>query len=601
MLQQNVSSVNQILTDDNQKSCYFVYNNKFYKFNLQVFLNSSEYFFKERKTINVGDTIQLLQFESNLEFSDELIRNFISAVERNDQIEIKADNVYQLDQLSDFYGILNLKKRTNDFISENEEQLILQNYIYDQSNNKTNYKAEDIISNNLMNYIDDDKLATLKIDVLDRILTEYRRKNPVKHQNEATKDDIIKETKIKNFFLKCLQRKEPVISDLFNFIDYERFSEECLEIIQKDFSEIFRFSILKEKILQYLITHNFGNRDNKGAQPILQNEENKDDENKDEENKNEENEDEENKDEENKDEENKNEENEDEENKDEENKDEENKDEKEDEEILLELKELKDKIEKIEKLSDNVLKYPNVKSVPTRFFSFVENLASIAIPDSVVKICRGAFRECRSLTDVLFNETSKLETIEEYAFFGCKLLNNIQIPKTVTFIGIAAFMYCDKINVTLPPNLKTIEERIFYACGSLKSAIIPSHIKTIEYDAFHGCGAIENFKLPESLITIKRNGFAGLAIQSITFPASLKSIMINAFYKCEKLEEVIFTSDLYLIDSEAFNECSKLQSVKFLSTIKTIKTNAFCKCEKLKYIQFNSSPENIEAYAFNGK
>lgn len=200
MLQQNVSSLNQILTDDNQKSCYFVYNDKFYKFNLQVFLNSSEYFFKERKTLNVGDTIQLLQFESNLEFSDELIRNFISAVERNDQIEINADNVYQLDQLSDFYGILNLKKRTNDFISENEEQLILQNYIYDQSNNKTNYKAEDIISNNLMNYIDDDKLATLKIDVLDRILTEYRRKNPVKHQNEATKDDIIKETKIKTFF-----------------------------------------------------------------------------------------------------------------------------------------------------------------------------------------------------------------------------------------------------------------------------------------------------------------------------------------------------------------------------------------------------------------
>ena len=97
----------------------------------------------------------------------------------------------------------------------------MQNYIYDQSNNKTNYKAEDIISNNLMNYIDDDKYC-LRIEI--RMLSSEDEEKIITYSME-TINSLGIERFVKNFNVldfKCVD---------INYNSYGRVNKLVFELI----------------------------------------------------------------------------------------------------------------------------------------------------------------------------------------------------------------------------------------------------------------------------------------------------------------------------------------------------------------------------------
>ena len=115
--------------------------------------------------------------------------------------------------------------------------------------------------------------------------------------------------------------------------------------------------------------------------------------------------------------------------------------------------------------------------------------------DTITTISEFAFLNCISLKTIILknknDNNSKLTTIENSAFRGCRSLTNFKIPNSVTKIGNGAFYGCRSLkSITIPENITVIKKSTFYGCHSLKSIIIPSNVKIIENNAFEDCRSL---------------------------------------------------------------------------------------------------------------
>ena len=111
-------------------------------------------------------------------------------------------------------------------------------------------------------------------------------------------------------------------------------------------------------------------------------------------------------------------------------------------------------------------------------------LERMAIPKSVEKMQRSAFEGCGSLEEVVFEEGSKLETIQNKTFNWCRNLARIDLPDGLESIDYDAFSYCKSLNnIQLPEGLKKIGIRCFAKSG-LEEIILPASIKEVCAEAF---------------------------------------------------------------------------------------------------------------------
>jgi hypothetical protein len=88
------------------------------------------------------------------------------------------------------------------------------------------------------------------------------------------------------------------------------------------------------------------------------------------------------------------------------------------------------------------------------------------------------FANCRLLTSVTFESSSKLQRIDEFAFSGSSL-STIQIPATVEVLYKSCFYFCRSFaSVTFESNsqLQRIEEFAFRECV-LRTIDIPVNLR----------------------------------------------------------------------------------------------------------------------------
>lgn len=112
---------------------------------------------------------------------------------------------------------------------------------------------------------------------------------------------------------------------------------------------------------------------------------------------------------------------------------------------------------------------------------------------------------------------SNITAIDGWAFQDCANLTSIEIPNSVTNMGVQVFMDCSNlINVVLPEGITDITTNEFHSCRSLTSINIPSSVTIIDIAAFSGCSSLT----------------------TITIPEGVKSIGRIAFYKCSSLTSV---------------------------------------------------------------
>ena len=82
---------------------------------------------------------------------------------------------------------------------------------------------------------------------------------------------------------------------------------------------------------------------------------------------------------------------------------------------------------------------------------------------------------------------------------------------------------------------------------------IPSHIKTIANDAFFNCDKLENITFEKGVETIGTAAFAGSNIKSIKLPRTIKRIGKNAFANCNNLKMVILPDTFTKLSEGIFN------------------------------------------------
>lgn len=158
-----------------------------------------------------------------------------------------------------------------------------------------------------------------------------------------------------------------------------------------------------------------------------------------------------------------------------------------------------------------------------------------------------------------------------------KYNGNKNITAIVVSDGCTAFNPCNYYSIkyiSLPDsvtmcNLLSTSVTEFEVPAGVKAVYgMPDTLEKISFrgtpekigsDAFKGT-KIKTITLPDSIKSIDLGAFSCYALESINFPASLKSLGAYAFYGCKNLKEIIIPDSLTSVrfGSDVFQGCSSL-------------------------------------------
>ena len=161
--------------------------------------------------------------------------------------------------------------------------------------------------------------------------------------------------------------------------------------------------------------------------------------------------------------------------------------------------------------------------------------------------------------------------------------------------------------VVLPEGQTTIDDYAFYNCENLTEINIPDSIVSVDIHAFSGCTSLEKLTLGKGVSAIGYAAFSGTGLATMELGDSVKELGGRAFADCAKLEKVTIGKNLTTIGEEAFQSCEALTEVYFAGNAPTkIGDAAFEKDPvTLYYIPgmigwTDSEAYNAEAKTWNG-
>ena len=188
------------------------------------------------------------------------------------------------------------------------------------------------------------------------------------------------------------------------------------------------------------------------------------------------------------------------------------------------------------------------------------NIKSVHIPNSIVEIVREAFSGCTNLESVTFGVASQVLKIGDKAFYDCSSLTSIELPNSVTSMGIYAFSNCSSLNhIIIPDSVTSMGIYAFGNCSNLTSIVIPSSISSIENYVFRSCTKLSTIIISDGVTNIGLGAFFDCnSLTSIEIPNSVTSIGTNAFFNCKSLTSIIIPESVISIGSNAFPYCSQL-------------------------------------------
>ncbi len=230
-------------------------------------------------------------------------------------------------------------------------------------------------------------------------------------------------------------------------------------------------------------------------------------------------------------------------------------------------------------------------------FRNASNLETVRLSDNITSIGDECFVGCEKLSSV--NIPSKTEYIGEKAFEGCESFGGeLVIPEGVTRIGADAFAETGITSVTIPGTVENLQHRIFYNCDSLETAIIEEGVTYIYGNIFCYCDNLKNVTLPTSLTRLGEGVFKECTgLETITIPSA--SIGFEAFKNCDSLKTVVLGNGVTSIAREAFYNCQNLETINLPEGLTRIENNAFNSCA-LKEVTIPSTVTYMTNYMFNG-
>ena len=241
-----------------------------------------------------------------------------------------------------------------------------------------------------------------------------------------------------------------------------------------------------------------------------------------------------------------------------------------------------------------------VVGIDSSAFAKSDSVVSITLHEDITKIGDYAFKNCKSLTKVIFAEDSQLKEIGKEAFLKCSNLAFITLPDELMSIGESAFSNCHALTViNVSPGVTSIGSKAFSNCLSLKKISvdesnsdfreingvlyssdgkvllqyptgktdkyfeIPDDVTTIGSYAFAYCDVIKGIVISDDVTTISGHAFEGCdALVSVDIPNSVTYMGEYAFYSCTGLLSIELPYNMNHIGNLAFNLCYSLTEIK---------------------------------------
>ena len=247
----------------------------------------------------------------------------------------------------------------------------------------------------------------------------------------------------------------------------------------------------------------------------------------------------------------------------------------------------------------------------------------------------GAFRDCTSLTEVVFGDG--IAEIGGQAFRGCSALEAVALPNTVTNLGSYAFSGCTSLRTaTLNEGLRTIGFYAFNNCTSLTEMTLPDSLVATgnENDSnaiFSGCTSLTDLTIGSGIaevtkffvpvastnaFTVTVNGSGATVIDCNAFKnTKAGNVVLNgvasiegtsssnegAFLGCSSLTNIVLGAGLVEVGGRAFCNCSALGELVLPESVETIGNNSFQGTTSLTNIVFQGeTAPTLGDWAFNG-
>lgn len=156
-------------------------------------------------------------------------------------------------------------------------------------------------------------------------------------------------------------------------------------------------------------------------------------------------------------------------------------------------------------------------------------------------------------------EGKPVNAIDGYAFRFAEF-TQVNIPASVTSIGIAAFMYCSALEkINIPDSVTYLGGNAFNGCSALNDVDLPDSITEIGGFCFEGSGIFNNAeKWTDNVLYIGNYAIKGDE-EKFNGPLNIKegtlAVATYAFSGCKHMTEIDIPKSVKHIGVGAFSEC----------------------------------------------
>lgn len=236
-----------------------------------------------------------------------------------------------------------------------------------------------------------------------------------------------------------------------------------------------------------------------------------------------------------------------------------------------------------------------LKEIDGYVFGYCTNLKNISIPSNIISIGSQAFYGS-GLTAITIPDS--VTSIGSYAFGYCENLATAKIGNGLAYISYGAFEGCNLKNITIGSKVKTIEDFAF-AGNEMKTISIPKNVTELEYAVFLYCTNLATITIPDTLTKIGGRTFENTAWYNNQPNGVVYAGKVLYNYKGDMPAGTVINvkKGTKGIAGFAFLNQSNLKSVNIPEGVTNIGEIAFYNCPSITSIKIPNSVTEIEDYA----